>query len=69
MAIENSVSKDFLSTFHDNIGVVNCHLPGVPRLTVNLKIFMSVLFSSAKHFVKIKPSQNGKITQTCCLLM
>ena len=29
MAIENSVSNYFLSTFLDSIGVFNCRLPGV----------------------------------------
>ena len=34
MAIENSVSNDFLSMFVDSIDVSNCHLPGV--VMVNL---------------------------------
>ena len=29
MAIENTVSIDFLSTFLDSIGIFDCHLPGV----------------------------------------
>ena len=29
MAMENSVSNDFLSTFVDGIDVFDCHLPGV----------------------------------------
>ena len=29
MAIKNSVSYDFLSTFLDSIGIFDCHLPGV----------------------------------------
>ena len=29
MAIENSLSIDFLSTFVDNIDIFDCHLPGV----------------------------------------
>ena len=29
MAIENTVSIDFLSTFLDSIGVFDCRLPGV----------------------------------------
>ena len=29
MAIENSVSNDFLSTFIDSIDVFDCRLPGV----------------------------------------
>ena len=29
MAIENSVSIDFSSTFLDSIGVFDCRLPGV----------------------------------------
>ena len=29
MAIENSVSNDFLSAFIDSIGVFDCHLPGM----------------------------------------
>ena len=36
MAIENSVSNDFLSTFLDSIGVFNCRLPGVYILSQSL---------------------------------
>ena len=29
MAIKNSVSNNFLSTFVDSIDIFDCHLPGV----------------------------------------
>ena len=29
MAIENSVSNDFISTFVDSINIFDCHLPAV----------------------------------------
>ena len=34
MAINNSVSSDFSSTFVDTINVFDCHLPGVRRGTL-----------------------------------
>ena len=34
MAIENTVSIDFLSTFLDSIGIFDCRLPGVWSLAV-----------------------------------
>ena len=44
MAIENSVSNDFLSTFVDSIDVFDCHLPGVITMVKYvLKISNTVL--------------------------
>ena len=36
MAIENTVSIDFSSTFLDSIGVFDCRLPGVYTIQANL---------------------------------
>ena len=38
MAIENSVSNDFLSTLLDSIGIFDCRLPGVILLFFNNEI-------------------------------
>ena len=35
MAIQNSVSNDFSSTFLDSIGVFDCRLPGVSQVDLN----------------------------------
>ena len=35
MAIKNSVSNDFLSTFVDSINVFDCRLPGVTKVTLD----------------------------------
>ena len=38
MAIEKSVSNDFLSTFFDSINIFDCSLPGVINILKCLKI-------------------------------
>ena len=39
MAIKNSVSNNFLSTFDDSINVFYCHLPGVIFELTKMKQF------------------------------
>ena len=54
MAIENSVSNDFLSTFVDSITFFDCHLPGVRFLSQN----STLSFNKRKHFTNCE-SQNA----------
>ena len=55
MAIENTVSSDFLSTFVDSINVFDCHLTGVVNTTVLFMRKYELLWVSSSrvdHFRK-----------------
>ena len=53
MAIENSVSNDFLSTFVDSITFFDCHLPDVRFLSQNSTLSFN-MFNKRKHFTNIE---------------
>ena len=50
MAIENSVSNDFLSTFIDSINVFDCHLSSVVLTWCLCGRNMLLIFFSATYF-------------------
>ena len=52
MAIKNSISKDFLSTFLDSIGVFDCPLPRVSQLThISSNAVRENLLGSSRRWV------------------
>ena len=62
MAIKNSVSNDFLSTFLDNIGVFYCRLPGVINETRTIFQCHTCCwrqYQSVAHFVRWHYIQQG----------
>ena len=66
MAIENTVSFDFLSTFLDSIGVFDCRLPGVMYVSSPSKpLSQSQEYFPSSWLIQI-PFTQGDDSQACC---